>query len=65
MIFPSVTALQKIASVAIAIRDSLGQESRVGATFAHAAAPIRDLLGLRRVAFIEKISYIFVGHTFV
>lgn len=50
---------QKIASVAIAIRDSLGQESGVGRNFAHATAPIRDLHGLCRVAFIGWNSYIF------
>jgi hypothetical protein len=57
--FSSYIGLQKIASVAIAIRDSLGQESGVGRKLAHATAPIRDLRGLCRVAFIGWNSYIF------
>jgi hypothetical protein len=53
---------QKIASVSIAIRVSLGQESGVGRSFAHATAPIRDLHGLSRVAYIEWNSYVFDCH---
>jgi hypothetical protein len=60
--FPWLAELQKIASVAIAIRDSLGQESGVGPKFSPRKAPMRDRRGLSRVAFIEKISYVFVGN---
>jgi hypothetical protein len=53
---------QKIASVSIAIRVSLAQESGVGRSFAHATAPIRDLHGLCRVAFIRWNLYVFDSH---
>ena len=60
--FSCFTELQKIASVAIAIRVSLGQESGVGRKLAHTTDPIRDLFGLCRVAFMGWKLYIFASH---